>query len=91
MNEDTSGGVGRPGTAPGTVGSETTRAWPAQGLTPSRRPAEPPTVQVSRVRTRRHRGPSRRPAPQWTAEARSVRTLRDPSAGHSRPLLSDPL
>jgi hypothetical protein len=53
-------------------------------------PAEPPTVQVSRIRARRHQGPGRRPAPRGGSQADPVGARHDPTAGHSRPGLPDP-
>src|SRR5664280_2449001 len=66
-------GAGRPQLAVGGPAGPLPRVCAASCRPGVPGPAEPPTLQVSRIRARRHQGPGRRPAPQWTAEARSIR------------------
>src|SRR5664280_629832 len=66
-------GAGRPQLAVGGPAGQLPRVCAASCRPGVPGPAEPPTLQVSRIRARRHQGPGRRPAPQWTAEARSIR------------------
>ena len=62
MNKDTSGGVGRPETAPGRRWLRDHPGLAGAGPDPQPEAGRAANLQVSRVRTRRHRGPSRHPA-----------------------------